>query len=181
MKKGSIINNTARLIKGISDNTAINRNILYLVGGVVSDFYEDCLAKLTMDIENKYEELTASLETAHDIIAKFHSESVIVSQSSLQTPIITPPPASNSKVKQPNKKKNKELTPHIITGYIIPPNLKNNICDIMLYDISGNWDAKKITEEINKTLGSLIKASVTAKGKYKCVKFSGDWSLAQRQ
>ncbi|RIA81741.1 hypothetical protein C1645_881439 [Glomus cerebriforme] len=83
----------------------------------------------------------------------------------------TPPPASISKVKQPNKKKNKELTSHIVTGYTISPTLKNNVCDVMLYDIPGHWDAEKITEEINKHLGSIIKASVTVKGKYKCAIF----------
>ncbi|RIA96190.1 hypothetical protein C1645_815778 [Glomus cerebriforme] len=55
----------------------------------------------------------------------------------------------------------------------------------MLYDIPGNWDAEKITEEINKNLGFLIKASVTAKGKYRCnipIRwFSGDWFLVQQQ
>ncbi|RIA87833.1 hypothetical protein C1645_739811 [Glomus cerebriforme] len=123
---------------------------------------------------------------------------------------VTSPSASISKVKQPNKKKNKELISHIITGYTIPPILKNNVRDVMLYDIPENWDAEMITEAINKHLGSLIKASVTAKGKYRCIRaticlrtsylekfnklfwqiqlgdipvrwFPGDWSLAQRQ
>ncbi|RIA95178.1 hypothetical protein C1645_817024 [Glomus cerebriforme] len=98
---------------------------------------------------------------------------------------VTPSPASINKEKQPNKKKNKVLTPHIITGYTIPPNLKKNVRDVMLYDIPGNWDAERITEEINKHLGSLIKASVIAKDKYRCdipvCWFPGDWFLAQRQ
>ncbi|RIA83663.1 hypothetical protein C1645_833450 [Glomus cerebriforme] len=43
----------------------------------------------------------------------------------LPKPVISPP-ASNSKAKQPNKKKNKELTSHIVTGYTVLPKLKNN-------------------------------------------------------
>ncbi|RIA84292.1 hypothetical protein C1645_832477 [Glomus cerebriforme] len=87
---------------------------------------------------------------------------------------VNSPPASTNKEKQPNKKKNKELTPHIVTGFTVPPKLKNNVRDVMLYDIPGNWDAEKITEKINKHLRSLLKVSVIAKGKYRC-------SLAQRQ
>ncbi|RIA80779.1 hypothetical protein C1645_838073 [Glomus cerebriforme] len=36
---------------------------------------------------------------------------------------------------------------------------KKNICDIMLYDIPSNWNAERITEEINSNLRFLIKAS----------------------
>ncbi|RIA97000.1 hypothetical protein C1645_856027 [Glomus cerebriforme] len=254
MKQGSHVNNTARLVKGVSDHTTISRNILYLVGGVVSTFYEDNMNKVVHRLEAIYDESqnkdliiserTEALAAARDQIELLQREranhichssqtpmsienpnkeilsgstsTINTNDSSILKPItipddlpiqplpdqlqelmnldipddalpkpVTPPPASNNKEKQPNKKKNKELTPHIVTGYTIPPNLKQNVRDIMLYDIPGSWDAEKIMEEINKHLGSLIKASVTAKGKYRCdilVRwFPGDWSLAQRQ
>ncbi|RIA91623.1 hypothetical protein C1645_821774 [Glomus cerebriforme] len=227
MKQGNIINNTARLVKEVSDNTAISRNILYLVGGVVSKFYEECMIKLDCRLVTLSEksdakdiiisELTVNLEVTHDMIVKLQQERINHICSSTQIPIsiensnmvissgsistnstndssilklitilddqpiqpqmdqlqelmnldnpddelpksVTSPPASISKVKKPNQKKNKELTPNIITGYTILPKLKNNVRDVMLYDIPGNWDAEKITEEINKHLGSLIKA-----------------------
>ncbi|RIA96992.1 hypothetical protein C1645_814647 [Glomus cerebriforme] len=225
MKQGNTVNNTARLVKGVSDHTAISRNILYLVGGVVSAFYEDSMNKVVRRLEAIYEEsqnkdliisertaarsnhvcpssqIPITIENSNKKISSGSTSTKNTNDSSILKPItipddlpiqpqpdqlqelmnldnpddelpkpVTPPPASNNKEKQPNKKKNKELTSHIVTGYTIPPNLKNNVHDIMLYDIPGNWDAEKITEEINKHLGSLIKASVTAKGKYRYVR-----------
>ncbi|RIA94427.1 hypothetical protein C1645_818050 [Glomus cerebriforme] len=177
--------NYCRLEWGVSDNTAISRNILYLVGRVVSKFYEESMNKCVRRLEAIYEEsqakdltiseLTTNLKVARDMIAKLQQERTNHTYSSIQTPI------NIENTNLPNKKKNKELTPHIVTGYTIPPTLKKNVRDVMLYDIPGSWDAEKITEEINKHLGFLIKASVTAKGKYRCVRFPGDWSLAQRQ
>ncbi|RIA84156.1 hypothetical protein C1645_832701 [Glomus cerebriforme] len=225
MKQGSIVNNTAHLVKGVSDNTAISRNILYLVSGVISTFYEDNMNKLVHRLEAIFKESqnkdliiaerTAALDAAQYSnmeISSGSTSTINTNDSSILKPItipddqpiqsqpdqlqelmhldkpddelpkpVTPPPASNNKEKQPNKKKNKELTPHIVTEYTTPPTLKKNVRDVMLYDIPGTWDAEKIAEEINKNLGSLIKVSVTAKGKYRCVRFSDDWSLAQRQ
>ncbi|RIA80728.1 hypothetical protein C1645_838176 [Glomus cerebriforme] len=225
MKQENTVNSTTHLVKGVSEITAISRNILYLVGGVISIFYEDNINKVIQHLQAIHEEsqakdliivnLTAKLDSARDLIEKLQHEKTNHICSSTQTPIIiensnmeilsgstltnntndnnaddelpkpvTIPPASNIKGKQPNTKKNKELTPHIITGFTVPPNLKNNVRDIMLYDIPGNWNAEKITEEINKHLGSLIKVSVTAKGKYRCVRVTiclRDLSLVQRQ
>ncbi|RIA85588.1 hypothetical protein C1645_830546 [Glomus cerebriforme] len=99
MKQGNIINNTAHLVKGISDNTTISRNILYLVGGVVSRFYEESMNKLVHRLEAIFKEsqakdliiseLTANLEVAHDMIAKLQQERTNHTYSSSQTPITT--------------------------------------------------------------------------------------------
>ncbi|RIA88808.1 hypothetical protein C1645_825792, partial [Glomus cerebriforme] len=73
------------------------------------------------------------------------------------------PPKSPKKVK-------KEHQPHIIIGFTILPKLQQNVRDVILYDIPGKWDAEKITEEINKHLGSLVKATLSKQGKYTCVR-----------
>ncbi|RIA85660.1 hypothetical protein C1645_830468 [Glomus cerebriforme] len=108
------------------------------------------------------------------------------------------------------KLKKKDFTSHIITGHTVPPKLKENIRDIMLYDIPGSWDAEQITEAIYKYLGSLLKATLKKQGKYYCVRaqvvlrtriladfelqrwqiplggikvrwFPGDWTLSMRK
>ncbi|RIA84792.1 hypothetical protein C1645_831740 [Glomus cerebriforme] len=74
---------------------------------------------------------------------------------------------------QPNQKvkhKKKEFMPYIIMGHTVLPKLKDNIRDIMLYDVPGSWNAEMITEAINKSLGSLIKATLRKQGKYYSVR-----------
>ncbi|RIA83470.1 hypothetical protein C1645_833772 [Glomus cerebriforme] len=69
----------------------------------------------------------------------------------------------NSNKKRPKKK---EFMLHIITGHKVPPKLKENICDIMLYNIPDNWDAEQIMED---------SSSIMVRW------FSGDWTLSMRK
>ncbi|RIA85955.1 hypothetical protein C1645_830027 [Glomus cerebriforme] len=120
MKQGNIVNNTAHLVKEVSNNTAIT-------------IFEESQAKDLI-----ISELTANLEVTRNMIAKLQQERTNHTCSSTQTPISI-------------VKSNMEISSGSTST-------------------KRNWDAEKITEEINKHLGSLIKASVTVKGKYRCVR-----------
>ncbi|RIA79886.1 hypothetical protein C1645_839711 [Glomus cerebriforme] len=226
-------------MKEVSENTKINRNVLYLVRGLVSDFYEEMLDHQTKKLEEAYEQnqrdsilidtLKANLAVAKKMISTLFDKSNRTNNSAEQEPIviednditilstrkgsistiaindteerITIANAESSYVmpnndQQPNqegdnmeiespsltkevrnpdtssktkKLKKKDFTSHIITGHTVLPKLKENIHDIILYDIPGNWNAEKVTEEINKNLGSLLKATLMKQGKYYCV------------
>ncbi|RIA96144.1 hypothetical protein C1645_755832 [Glomus cerebriforme] len=105
----------------------------------------------------------------------------------IETDKENPKPQPTEEVRKPDesskkkKLKKKEFTPYIITGHTVPPKLKTNIRDIMLYDIPGSWDAEQITEAINKSLGSLIKATLRKQGKYYSVKATTHDNYKQRQ
>ncbi|RIA88525.1 hypothetical protein C1645_826207 [Glomus cerebriforme] len=246
LKQGNRTNPVAALVKGVSDNSKINRNIIYLVGGIVSVFYEEALDHQTHKLEEAYEqnqrdsitidELKAKLAAVsktptslnqkskvHDSAEKdliviededitisstrkgststidtndtverieiANAESSYMTQNNDQQPnqeVVhmetnkeNPKPQPTIVVKKPDEslkkkksKKKKEFTPYIITGHIVPPKLKTNIRDIMLYDVPGDWDAEKITETINKDLGSLLKATLRKQGKYYSVRAS---------
>ncbi|RIA84433.1 hypothetical protein C1645_832282 [Glomus cerebriforme] len=245
LKQGNRINPVAALVKGVSENSKINRNIIYLVGGIVSVFYEEALDHQTHKLEEAYEqnqkdsitidELKAKLAAASKTPTSLNQKSK-VNNSAEQTPIIiededitissmrkgststidtndtveriaianaessymnqhndqqlnqevvhmetdkeNPKPQPTEEVRKPDessekkKPKKKEFTPYIITGHTVLPKLKENIRDIMLYDIPEDWDAEKITEAINKSLGLLIKATLRKQGKYYSVRAS---------
>ncbi|RIA81801.1 hypothetical protein C1645_863992 [Glomus cerebriforme] len=284
LKQGNRTNPVATLVKGVSDNSKINRNIIYLVGGIVSVFYEEALDHQSHKLEEAYEQNQKDSITIDELKAKLAAVSKIptslnqkskVNNSAEKEPIVIededitisstrkgststidtndtveritianaessymmplndqqtnqevvhmetdkekPKPQPTEEVRKPDesskKKKHKKTNfmPHIITGHTVLPKLKENIRDIMLYDVPGNWDAEQITEAINKTLGSLIKATLRKQGKYYSVKalvvlrmkriedlkiyqtwqtilgdtiirwFSGDWTLEMRK
>ncbi|RIA90106.1 hypothetical protein C1645_738101 [Glomus cerebriforme] len=243
LKQENRTNPVAALVKGVADNSKINRNVIYLVGGIVSVFYEETLDHQTHKLEKAYEqnqkdsitidELKAKLAVAsktptslnqkskgnvsaeqepiviedEDItisstrkgststidtndtverIAIANAESSYMTSTNdqqsnqevvhMETDKENPKPQPTEEVRKPDesskkkKLKKKEFTPYIITGYTVPPNLKDNIRDIMLYDIPGDWDAEQITEAINQHLGSLIKATLRKQGKYYSVR-----------
>ncbi|RIA81494.1 hypothetical protein C1645_836910, partial [Glomus cerebriforme] len=230
-------NPVAALVKGVADNSKINRNIIYLVGGIVSVFYEEVLDHQTHKLEEAYEQNQRDSITIDELKAKLaavsktptslnqmskvnnltekepiviEDEDITISsthkgstltidtnntadrivianaESSYMMPLndqqpnqeVTElrKPQPTKEVRKPDesskkkKLKKKEFTPYIITGHTVLPKLKDNIRDIMLYDIPGSWDAEQITEAINKNLGSLIKATLRKQGKYYSVK-----------
>ena len=54
----------------------------------------------------------------------------------------------------------------IVTGFQPPPEIAGNAHEVFLYDILGDWDEGKFTEEINKYMGSLLTATLKKQGKY---------------
>ncbi|RIA89657.1 hypothetical protein C1645_850633 [Glomus cerebriforme] len=245
LKQGNRTNLIAALVKGISDNSKINRNIIYLVRGIVSVFYEEALDHQTHKLEEAYKQNQRNSITINELKAKLAAVSKThtslnqkskVDNSAEKEPIViededitilsthkgststidtndtverimianaessymtsnndqqtnqkvvhmktdkeNPKPQPTEEVRKPDKssekKKHKKsnFMPYIITGYTVPPKLKDNIHDIMLYDIPGNWDAEQITEAINKSLGSLIKVTLKKQGKYYSVRAS---------
>ncbi|RIA81759.1 hypothetical protein C1645_836463, partial [Glomus cerebriforme] len=148
---------------------------------------------------------TSTIDT-NDTIERIeiaNAESLYMTQSNDQQPnqeVVhmetdkeNPKPQTTEEVRKPDesskkkKLKKKEFMPYIITGHTVPPKLKNNIRDIMLYDVPGDWDAEKIMEAINKHLGSLIKATLRKQDKYYTLGsmivrwFPGDWTLEMRK
>ncbi|RIA84240.1 hypothetical protein C1645_742478 [Glomus cerebriforme] len=57
LKQGTRTNQVAALVKGVADNTKINRNMIYLVGGIVSEFYEEALDHQTKKLEDAYDQI----------------------------------------------------------------------------------------------------------------------------
>ncbi|RIA86105.1 hypothetical protein C1645_856788 [Glomus cerebriforme] len=70
LKQGNRTNPVAALVKGISDNSKINRNIIYLVGGIVSVFYEEVLDHQTHKLEEAYEQNQRDSITIDEFKAK---------------------------------------------------------------------------------------------------------------
>ncbi|RIA82516.1 hypothetical protein C1645_835238 [Glomus cerebriforme] len=189
-KDGSV-NNVGCFVKGVSDYTQISPAVIFLIGRIVSKFYEDILDANIRSLNEALEELTRYKITIDELKAKLAAadlEQPILTTSSrststentngnierhFQTHQFTPENSSQikSKPKQkanksaspPNtpKKVKKERQPHIITGFTVLLKLQPNVHNVMLYNILGKWDAKKITEEINKHLSSLVKATLS--------------------
>ncbi|RIA98082.1 hypothetical protein C1645_813328 [Glomus cerebriforme] len=70
LKQGNRMNHVAALVKGISENSKINRNILYLVRRIVSIFYEEALDHQTQKLEEAYEQNQRDAITIDEFKAK---------------------------------------------------------------------------------------------------------------
>ena len=92
-------------------------------------------------------------------------EDLQVTRSTSQVTPQTPKPSQKKSLK------NKKITSEkIITGFRPPPEIANNLREVFLYDILGDWDSLKITDVINQTMGSLISATIKRQGKYLSLK-----------
>ncbi|RIA94192.1 hypothetical protein C1645_818372 [Glomus cerebriforme] len=131
----------------------------------------------TIDTNDMVERI-AIANTESTYMMQFNDQQTNQEVVHMETDKENPKPQSTEEVRKPDeslkkkKQKKQDFTSYIITGHTVPPKLKDNIRDIILYDIPGNWDAKKITEAINKHLGLLIKATLRKQGKYYSVRAS---------
>ncbi|RIA82700.1 hypothetical protein C1645_834975 [Glomus cerebriforme] len=137
MKQGTIVNNTARLVKAaLKDLHSKEMLILELTAN---------LKKIPIIVENPHMEIS--------------SESTSTNNTNNNTPdnevpnSVNPPLASNSKVKQSNRKMNKELTLHIVTGYIILSTLKKNVPENFSMTLDFHFEGLKV-EIFSRSSGS---------------------------